>query len=150
MLPNTLLHASMYQTIDLSPGFLRTGIEVFWDDTESNHWLYAGTNEVDVLLQGYAGYLEKKYGAIGIAIKNKRITITLETTVDTIIPPTIYLYSIYPKETDGWVKVNNANNPAFPEYKTDRTVKYHSVKSVVMNDRWLQKHGYKRLLKLNT
>lgn len=150
MIPSILLHASVYQTAELIPGFLRTGELIRWDNTESNEWLYAGVYEKDVLLQGYASYFEKNYGAIEVNIQPKKIIITLERPLNVFIPPTIYLYTIHPRKQDGWQPVGNKNNADFAEYKTKSKVEYSNVKSVVINDALLKKWGMKVILRQST
>lgn len=150
MTPRVLLHASLYQNPFLMPGINYTNKKITWDDTESNEWLYAGVNERDVLLQGYSAYLEKKYNAVSVKMRPSKVIITLESPVEIIIPPTIYLYIIHPGKDDGWRPVGNKINKDFDEYKTNKKIKYTTVSSVVLNDALFRKWGLRRVMRMDT
>lgn len=149
MIPSILLHASAYHSSDLAPGFKRTHELVKWDDTESNEWLYAGVDRLDVLLQGYGGYMERAYNSTRLQVNGRRVTVWFDELPEDVAPPTIYLYTVSPDESDGWVPVENKINTHFKEYKTKNTVHYKKVEEVRMDAKWFTNQGFRLTHKQN-
>jgi hypothetical protein len=127
-----LYHASAYRADLLRPSFKHTKHLERWDVTESNHWLYASTDEDEAILNGLAG-------AIGLRVQVDRVQFDEHNykvyTADALTPEMIrgcvvYLYNITASPSDGWVRVNNAHNHSTTEWKTMRDIVPESMRIV--------------------
>lgn len=141
----TLYHGSFYNNPVLKPGFIYSGIELSWDDTESNKFLYTTENKDSAILMAIGAFLSKKETLKKFSIKNKTITVQFYAgEPEVIIEPgdLVYLYEILPLPNQHWVKVGNKNNKDFSEFKTDQEIRYDSVSSINILD-WIKSNGYK-------
>lgn len=125
-----LFHASFYFTQTLQPGFYASGIEVKWDETESNRFLYATTDRDEAIDQGFFSAMEKMGSVDRIHSSGNHITVDCDdpSELSKLMQKTsIHLYSLDASVSDQWVPVNNKRNGLLGEYKTSvRGVKYHS------------------------
>lgn len=144
-MPEKLYHASGYWQLMLRPGFHYTGEEVFWDETESNKFLYAGEDKDFVTDMGFASVIEKSYNLESFHSDKNKIEIRLRAnsaplTVSKIKLLSIYLYEMRFKKSDKWVPVETHNTEK--EWKTKNTVSYVSVKQIAGFD-WIKKRDIK-------
>ena len=122
---NILYHGSYYLTKELKPGIHHTGEEIFWDQTESNKFLYATTNKELAIEMGFCsgltqiGYEVKSFstnnGTMKISVYDKELTLT-----DIYKVKQVYLYSL---PMDNFISVNNQFNNVINEYKTNKIIK---------------------------
>jgi hypothetical protein len=122
-----LYHGSGYRHQELKPGFHHTGVEVNWDEVESNHFLYASTIREDAIDQGFASQMEQKYRIRRYNSTGKTVSIELDPAfpvkVEALEKLKIYVYRIKQRPVDGWVKNNNPHNNLKTEWKTDHVIK---------------------------
>lgn len=121
-----LYHGSGYKHTELKPGFHHTGVEVKWDEVESNHFLYASTIREDAIDQGFASTMEQKFAIRRYNSSPRVISIQLdpavEVKVEDIEKIKIYIYRITKRPGDGWVKNNNPHNGLKTEWRTDHVI----------------------------
>lgn len=121
-----LYHGSGYKHKELKPGFHHTGVEVNWDEVESNHFLYASTVREDAIDQGFASKMEQLFAIKRYVSSGGRIRIDLDpafpVTVEEIEKIKIYVYRIKQRPNDGWVKNNNPHNNLTTEWRTDHVI----------------------------
>lgn len=132
-LPHFLYHGSGYEQTQLMPGFLHSGVEERWDETESNKWLYAST-EKEVAIElgvgsaiGHVHHMERfsTHGdEVIITTSGKRLTLAEAIKIPA------YLYCIIPKEKDHWVKNNNRTNGLDTEWKTQSVIDIVSCEQI--------------------
>lgn len=123
-----LYHGSAYKHTELKPGFEHSGVEVNWDKTESNRFLYAQASKIETQLLGLASAIEKKYVLTRYNYRAKNITIEIEEgerlpTISDIHSLAVWLYEIDKREEDGWIKSDNPYNQINNEWKTTNTIK---------------------------
>lgn len=123
--PNVLYHGSRFKQTELMPGFLRSGVLVEWDKTESNHFLYATSVRNTAVELGFASSLEKMFDIERFHVHEGTILIQTQEEIDinSLGTVLVYLYTINCFETDGWVKNFNEHNGLDTEYKTKQTVR---------------------------
>ena len=63
---------------------MHTGVEVKWDKTESNKWLYATTMMGEAVALGFASVIEKKYRLDRYQFKGDTITIAFTGALPSI------------------------------------------------------------------
>lgn len=121
-----LYHGSGYKHTELKPGFQHTGVEVKWDEVESNHFLYASTVREDAIDQGFASLMEQKFAIKHYQSTGGRVRIVLDpafpVTAEEIEKLTIFVYRIKQRPNDGWVKNNNPHNNLTTEWRTDHVI----------------------------
>ena len=121
-----LYHGSNYFHTELKPGFMHSGTEVFWDETESNRYLYATTVKDSAIELGFASAVEKNFLLERFQSDNGKIILTLSDKRLPVITDLkrlqVFVYEIYFSHNAGWQKVNNKINNMDTEYKTDRVV----------------------------
>lgn len=147
MLPSTLYHGSAFWTKELKPGFKHTGIEVRWDQTESNHFLYATTDREQAIVLGFASAVEKKFGLDHFQSVGKTILLDVPRqphgyTVkeEQLYQLEVWLYTIVPTARDGWALNRNAHNQLTNEYKTQNTVRgIRGVEKIDVRE-WLKQY----------
>lgn len=137
--PDRLYHASGYQTLDLRPGYEHTGVEVKWDNGESNRYLYATTDRESAVDLGIASALEKKFKLDRFQTHGNQIAITTPDaiTMSDLEGLNVFIYEIEPKSAHGWVKNNNTSNGMATEWKTGSTVHFRSCQKIDMAS-WLK------------
>lgn len=140
-LPTHLYHGSAYLHHELMPGYARSGKLVKWDETESNEWLYATTNMRSAQLLGLASAVEKHYLLNHFKIHDEGITFVVEgnaLTYANLKGLGVFLYTLVPRQQDGWVKNNNEHNNLDTEWKTKATIR-DGIKSAQRLDlgKWL-------------
>lgn len=121
---NRLYHGSGFKQTELKPGFMHTGVEVKWDKTESNKWLYATTVMGEAVALGFASVIEKKYKLDRYQFKDDTVTIAFTgvlPTIEELGKLDVYLYHIA-WEPGVWVQVNNRHNKLINEYKTQAVI----------------------------
>lgn len=140
-LPPVLWHGSAYATEVLKPGFLWSKKLVEWDHGESNHYLYATTDQQTAISLGFASALEKRwrlnrYKTFG----SKDVSILIESpdaiTHYDLEQLLVWLYEIYPQNDQQWVFNHNLDNGLETEFKTHRTVPWQRRESVNLKH-WL-------------
>lgn len=119
-----LYHGSMYNQKELMPGFKRSGVEVKWDKTESNHFLYATTERSIAENLGFASAIEKKFHLKSFHCKGDTLVAEsdLNLTMEDLASLEVHIYTIEIKPDDNWVKNNNEHNRMDSEYKTKNTI----------------------------
>ena len=121
-----LYHGSGYIQKELKPGYMHTGEEVFWDETESNRYLYATTERGSAIELGFASAVEKAYPLKRFQSEGNKYIFTFEErpspTLMDLKNLTLYIYDIRYAESSGWQKVNNKFNQMDTEYKTDQVI----------------------------
>ena len=122
--PEVLYHASGYETADLKPGFIRTGVLVQWDGNESNHYLYATTDRSSALDLGFASALEKKFKLDRFITSGDDIKILASEpiTQDDLLALEVWIYEISPVDVHIWTKNHNKTNNLDTEWRTRRTI----------------------------
>ena len=135
-----LYHASMFDTDVLKPAFNITGETVMWDETESNHYLYATTHREDAVDQGFFSCFEKLANIDKIHSEHNKIEVTCSSVEDVeklnkaIEELTVCVYCI---EFDHrWIKVSNKVNGLRDEYKTHSFIRSFKEKSKVSFKDW--------------
>jgi hypothetical protein len=126
-----LYHGSGYRHTELKPGFHHTGVEVNWDEVESNHYLYASTVREDAIDQGFASQMEQKFAIRRYRSTGRSGQGKIQIELDPAFPVTdeeiekikVYVYRIKKLPQDGWVKNNNPHNNLSTEWKTDHVIK---------------------------
>jgi hypothetical protein len=123
-----LYHGSAFKHTELKPGFEHSGVEVNWDQTESNRFLYAQASKIETQLLGLASAIEKKYALARYQYRGKNITIEIDEnkplpTMSGIQALVVWLYEIDKRDEDGWVKSDNPHNNIHNEWKTTKTIK---------------------------
>lgn len=140
MLPSVLYHGSAYWTNVLKPGFKHTGVEVQWDETESNKFLYATTERETAIGLGLASAIEKAYTLNQYQIRGNSITINTDQkiTVVDLYELEVWIYTIHPGPKENWSLNKNPHNGLDTEFKTDHTIR--SVRTVERVDikKWLR------------
>lgn len=140
MLPNVLYHGSAYWTNELKPGFEHTGIEVQWDETESNRFLYATTERETAIELGLASAIEKAYTLNSYQTRGNAIMINCDQkiTVKDLYDLEVWIYTIQPGPKENWSLNKNPHNGLSTEFKTDHTVR--SIRAVDRIDikKWLR------------
>lgn len=132
-----LFHGSRFNHRVLSPAIKHTGTKVEWDDTESNEWLYATSEENDAVLFGLFSYIEQTSPIEGLHLDGKEVTLDGEpVNLDGIV---IFVYTL--DKTDDWTLVNNDVNGYAEEYKTKSDVRPLHVKRVNAL-KFLKSNGY--------
>lgn len=125
--PNRLFHSSAFAVTELKPGFLITGEEVRWDETESNKFLYATEDKDFASQMGFATAIDKHTMMNEFHSKDDLIEIVLDKESQPMsrgLLKTInyYLYTIRFRLGDKWIKNENPINNAPNEWKTDRPI----------------------------
>ncbi|ARV77033.1 hypothetical protein PHABIO_402 [Pseudomonas phage Phabio] len=130
--PTTLYHGSMYKQTELMPGYQRSGKLQTWDGVESNLHLYASSSKEEAELLGVGSAAEKTFETNRYIEFEGNIWLFTDTPIDIndVLGMTVYIYTIPFKESDGWEKNNNPYNNIDTEWKTRKTVKGVSVKSI--------------------
>lgn len=128
MLPNKLFHGSAFNDRILKPGFEHTGVEVRWDETESNRFLYATTDKDAAIGLGWASSIEKSFELDRFKFEGDTLVIELSpkhqgVSLRDLLACSVFLYTLKPKPEDQWVLVDNAVNNFKSEYKTQATIK---------------------------
>lgn len=121
---DTLYHGSRFKQKELMPGFKRTGVEVKWDKTESNHFLYATSVKATAASLGFASAIEKMFELDEYHTDGNKITIVCkkDLTEHDLQRVIVYLYTINNLPEDEWVKNDNEHNKLDTEYKTTKTI----------------------------
>lgn len=139
-----IYHSSKYEHEVLRPAFKHTGVEVRWDETESNHYLYAAKSRDDVIDMGLASALEQSFKISRVQTRDNRIDITVEKgeplpTREDLLNITLYLYTIFKAPEDGWEAVNNRFNNMSDEFKTKNDIQSNirKVEKIQMKE-WLR------------
>lgn len=126
-----LYHGSKYKHRELKPGFMWTGEEKNWDQTESNRFLYATKARDAAIDMGFASALEQDFLLKRIQTRGNRVVITIESgpmpTRDDLKKIVVYVYKIDKKDADGWQEVNNRFNNMAEEYKSDKNIPASSI-----------------------
>lgn len=143
MLPKKLYHGSGFNDRVLKPGFEHTDIEVHWDETESNKFLYATTDKESAIGLGWASSIEKSFELDRFKIEPDTIIIELSpkhqsATLRELTACPVFLYTLTPKPADQWVLVDNAVNNFQTEYKTQATIKVTTPPARVDLRTWLR------------
>lgn len=129
-----LYHGSKYKHRELKPAFMWTGTEVNWDQTESNHFLYATKARDAAIDMGFASALEQSFLLKRIQTRGNNIRITIESgpmpTREDLEKITVYVYKIEKVQKDGWQAVNNRFNNMSDEFKTDKPIPESSIREV--------------------
>lgn len=125
--PTYLYHGSAFAATVLKPGFEHTGVEVKWDEVETNRFLYTTEDKDFAKEMGFATSLDKKYMMKGFHSHDDEITILLDQksnpmTLAGLRNTWYYLYTIRYRYDDGWVKNDNPVNNAENEWKTAKTI----------------------------
>lgn len=145
MLPSVLYHGSRFKSTELKPSFLVTGKLVEWDGTESNRFLYAGTDKDLAIMMAAAAQAESQ-GAVEIHTTPTEFVALWDGSRprSALFHLTIYLYTLNVLPEDNWVKVNNPNNPDVDEYKTQTTFSNKRFMVQIINwDDWCESKGIK-------
>ena len=143
MLPSKLFHGSAYNDRVLKPGFEHTGIEVHWDETESNRFLYATTDKESAIGLGWASSIEKSFELDRFQIEGDTLTIQLSpkhqsVTLRELLECPVFLYTFKPKAEEHWELVGNKVNNFHVEYKTKTTIKITTTVVRVNLRAWLR------------
>lgn len=112
----------------LKPGFFHTHELVRWDGTESNRYLYATTNHEVAIDQAVASLLEKRFKATRFRTNGNAIDVWIENKGKEdpdLSGFSVWLYSIFTTPSQGWEKVNNAQNNLDDEWKTREFIGFH-------------------------
>jgi len=121
------------------PGFLRSGVLVEWDKTESNRFLYATSVLNTAWELGFASSIEKAFDIERFHVHQGKILIQTQEpiTVEDLEKVPVYLYTIHYQDKDGWVKNFNEHNGLDTEYKTKQTIR--AIESCVKLDvrKWI-------------
>lgn len=128
-----LYHGSHYWTTLLRPGIHYTEKEVFWDETESNRFLYASPDKDECIVLGWASAIEKHYEMDEFHHENKSIRILLKEEtppLKKLLDLAVFLYEITVKPEDKWINVNNKVNSIDNEYKTPNEIEYDKVEKI--------------------
>jgi hypothetical protein len=146
-LPAYLYHGSMFDIGlgPLQPGFNYTHVEVFWDEVESNKFLYATTSAEEAVVLGFGSMLEKRFDLDHFQVRDKTILVKGSNFKDPNIldKEIIYLYTLRPKASDGWIKNNNHVNGIATEWKTNAIIPSRGIaKASIPIRKWLDDHGY--------
>ena len=139
-----LYHGSAYKTELLMPGIKHTGIKVYWDETESNEYLYFTTSKHTAISLGFASAFEKKYGCEHYSDKDDGI---INIVIDSNKIPTeeelqkleVYIYTITVEPKYNILKNNNQYNDLKTEYKTKNNVAPDSMYLLDIK-KWLMTH----------
>lgn len=138
-----IYHGSKYEHKVLQPAFKHTGIEVNWDQTESNHYLYATKSSDAATDMGFASALEQSFKIRRVQTRGNNIRITIEEgplpTREDLLKISVYLYTIDKKPEDGWEPVNNRFNNMADEFKTKNDIEANikKVEKIDMKE-WLR------------
>ena len=141
-LPRLLYHGSAHKSAVLQPGINITGNLVQWDETESNEWLYATTDENLAVEMALASSIEQSHLMNRFHTDGDQITIELDMkspplTLAMLKRRVVYKYVFVPQVSEGWEKVNNAVNNTTTEWKTERIITvFRRVVTISMFD-WL-------------
>lgn len=145
-LPNKLYHGSAYLDTTLKPGFEHTGVEVKWDQTETNRFLYATTEVETATLLGFGSAVEKQFPLNRFTIRGSVVKLEIEgdltPSVKTLLAIPVYLYELTPGALDGWVANSNEHNGLTTEYKTSRTVRPSKPAQLINLTAWFKATGY--------
>lgn len=121
-----LYHGSGYLHNELKPGYMHTGQEVFWDETESNRYLYATIDREEAIELGFASAVEKAFLLNRFQSDGNKYTFTFEDKVTPKLSDleklVLYIYDIKYADDSGWKHVNNQTNGIDTEYKTDKVI----------------------------
>ena len=120
--PDILFHGSNYSSGLLSPSFFITGKERFWDDTESNHFLYFTSDKMMAVYMAYASLLEGFYALTEFHLEEEKIRVKTDFpfNIRETLQNTVYLYEVVPDSS--FVLVNNKINGLKNEWKTQKKV----------------------------
>lgn len=142
MLPTVLYHGSAFWTGKLKPGFQHTGVEVKWDETESNHYLYATTEREMAITLGWASAIEKRYGLDHFQTIGNSILIDVPKDVrpkpkkEELLELEVWLYKIVPAPKEDWELNKNPHNNLKSEYRTQRTITPKSLEKINLKE-WI-------------
>lgn len=122
-LPPYLYHSSAYKQDQLKPGFQHSGVLVKWDKTEDNTWLYAADKKDEAIMLGISSAIEKKWDLSRYKYDAKTRRLDIEVCDQTITKAdieklSVYIYTLRPESSDGWVENFNPVNGLKGEYKT--------------------------------
>lgn len=140
--PMLLYHGSSFSQNELMPGFMRSHEEVFWDETESNHYLYASSDKEEAISLGFASAIEKQFLLDRYSCEGNKLTLSFArsskiVTLRALSQVQVHLYTIELDKSEGWVKNNNAYNNTNTEYKTKDIVKKILKTEVINIKSWL-------------
>lgn len=125
-IPAILYHGSAYRTSLLKPGLKASMAPKHYDQTESNAYLYATPERDEALFHAFCGIIEHHYNAKRVRKDQDQIQIDLEDslvpTLAALSPLQLYLYRFCPEPDDQWVLVDSAQNPGYPEYKSQAEI----------------------------
>lgn len=131
--PLRLYHGSFYHANILRPGYEYTGIEVTWDQTENNRWLYATADRTLAIEMGFASALSQ----VGVnvdhfATEPGRMQVWSQPIVDDAILKKIARLYLYTLKAEGFQEVHNQHNNATNEYKRQDAVVPLSVEEICL------------------
>ena len=154
-----LFHGSRFRQTELMPGFQRSGEMVRWDQTESNLWLYATTNQDEAVRQGLFAIFANAFDVKRCSSAPGQLVIELYPHQEAektalyaqlaafgmaawLRQQALFLYQLHAEEGGVWEKNDNAHNQLDNEWKTQATVKPVSV-DVIDIEAWLAKRNLK-------
>ena len=143
-----LFHGSRFRQTELMPGFQRSGEMVRWDQTESNLWLYATSNQDEAVRQGLFAIFANAFDVKRCTSAAGQLVIELYPQLATfgmeawLRQQSLFLYQLHAEDGGVWVKNDNAHNKLVTEWKTQATVKPESV-DVIDIEAWLAKRNLK-------
>lgn len=131
VVPRCLYHGSFFKADVLRPGFDHTGVEITWDVTESNRWLYATGDRTLAIEMGFASALAQ----VGVQVENfstepGRLRVWSRPVVDEKILAKIGRIYLYTVSSNGFHEVRNRHNNAEGEYKRQGEVVPLSVEEI--------------------
>lgn len=137
-----LYHGSAFSTLNLMPGFNRSGKLEEWDNTESNKFLYASADPEVATEQAFASQASKMFLVNRFQSHGNNLILTIERSRpmprDAFKDCFVYLYRIAYHKKD-WQEVNNRTNGLTGEFKTQKTLvtEIESTQRILVND-WLK------------
>lgn len=127
-LPAVLWHGSTFANEILKPGFLWTKKLVEWDNGESNHYLYATTEQEMAIALGLSSAIKKRFLLDRFQIDEKTKTLAISSlskiTHYDLERLQVWLYELHPQNSEQWVYNHNQTNKFDTEYKTHRIVSF--------------------------
>lgn len=144
MIVKNLYHGSGYLHKELKPGYLHSGVEVRWDETESNRFLYATTIKNSAIELGFASAVEKAYSLERFQSDDDKFILTFEDNhppkLSDLMRLNLFVYEIKFNIRSGWQKVNNKTNNMDEEYKTSKIITAADIATIekVDLDKWLE------------
>jgi len=121
----TVYHGSPHNQDELYPGVHYTGEIRYWDDEQSNQYLYATNDREGAVQMGFASLLEQRYPLDRFQVRGKKIIVYLEKGAlpqkSDLKGTKVYLYTLL-YQHHNWEKLNT--NQGFHEYRTQETLDY--------------------------